>query len=217
MLRSSESIAAMALESMGFRVVQLHRKVSIDGVDVSDIDIVAEKDGQDYAVEVKAGYIDVSAIRQAYVNSVLTGMKPLVIARGFSDEGAKLLAQRLGVEVIVLPDLLYSKPDELRELVKDAVEEALARLLEPLSSCGSLGPEDVKVLEALASARDFAEAAQALGTTPDGLVRIVESMRQRGLLPRGSFRALRAAAMILLFCERASPRQERMGNAKAKP
>jgi Predicted endonuclease (RecB family) len=154
-LRESEEIAARALESMGFKVVERKSKVIVDNVEVSDVDIVAERDGVRYAVEVKAGYVDVSSVRQAYVNSVLTGMRPLLVARGFSDESAVAVARRLGVEVITLPDQLYVNPDELYETVEAAVEEALDRVTRPLSMCGRLSKEQVRVLSAIASSEDF--------------------------------------------------------------
>lgn len=203
-LRSSESIAASALESMGFSVLELHRKVIVDGVEVSDIDIVAERGGVTYAVEVKAGMADVSSVRQAYVNSVLTGMRPLIVARGFSDEAARAVASRLGVEVITLSDELVVQPDELREIVVDAVEEALERVTLPLSYCGSLSDEEVRVVRSIASAEDFAAAARGLGMTPEELGREVERLRRRGVLPRGDFRSMRLASRLLALCSRAA-------------
>jgi predicted RecB family endonuclease len=199
-LRASESVAASHLESMGFRVLEFHRKVVVDGVEVSDIDIVAEKNNIVYAVEVKAGLADVSSMRQAYVNSVLTGMRPAIVARGYSDEAARAVASRLGIEVIILDDQLFVQPDELRELIVDAVEEALERVTLPLSFCGSLGEEDLRAVRAIASAEDFSSAAKLLGVTAEQLGRLVESMRRRGVMPRGDFRAMRVASRLLLLC-----------------
>ena len=199
-LRESESIAASVLSSMGFNVIDYHVKVVIEGAEISDIDLVAEKGGERYAVEVKAGYVDVSSVRQAYVNAVITGMKPLIVARGFSDEGARALSRALGVQVIVLPDQLVVQPDELGELVRDSVERALEDILLPLAACGSLTGEDLKVLDAIASSRSFDEAARALGVSSEELGRAVSSLRERGLLPRGGFRSLRLASILLRLC-----------------
>jgi len=200
-LRESEEIAARALESMGFKVIERRSKVIVDNVEVSDVDIVAERDGVRYAVEVKAGYVDVSSVRQAYVNSVLTGMRPLLVARGFSDEAAVAVARRLGVEVITLPDQLYVNPDELYETVEAAVEEALDRVTRPLSMCGRLSKEQVRVLSAIASSDDFMAAAKALGLSPDELGHVMEALRSQGVVPRGDFRAVRVSARLLLLCE----------------
>ena len=199
-LRESEVIAARVLESLGYRIVQAKLKVVVDGVEVSDVDLVAEKDGEKYAVEVKAGYADVSSIRQAYVNSVLTGMKPLVVARGFSDESAEVVARRLGVTVITLPDQLYVQPDELFSVLESAVIEALERVTRPLSRCIDLTDEELKILLSLASAPDFATAATLAGMSAEELGRTVESLRKRGVLPRGDFRTMSVSARLLLLC-----------------
>jgi len=189
-LRESEEIAARALESMGFKIIERRSKVIVDNVEVSDVDIVAERDGVRYAVEVKAGYVDVSSVRQAYVNSVLTGMKPLLVARGFSDEAAVAVARRL-----------YVNPDELYETIEAAVEEALDRVTRPLSMCGRLSKEQVRVLSAIASSDDFMAAAKALGLSPDELGHVMEALRSQGVVPRGDFRAVRVSARLLLLCE----------------
>ena len=199
-LRESEAIAARVLESLGYRIVQARLKVVVDGVEVSDVDLIAEKDGEKYAVEVKAGYADVSSIRQAYVNSVLTGMKPLVVARGFSDESAEVVARRLGVTVITLPDQLYVQPDELFSVLESAVIEALERVTRPLSRCIDLTDEELKILLSLASAPDFATAATLAGMSAEELGRTVESLRKKGVLPRGDFRTMSVSARLLLLC-----------------
>ncbi|MGC9209976.1 MAG: recombinase RecB [Acidilobus sp.] len=200
-LRESEEIAARFLEGLGFNIVELRRKVVVDGVEVSDIDIVAEKDGVSYAVEVKAGYVDVSSVRQAYVNSVLTGMRPLIVARGFSDESAVAVAKRLGVQVLTLPDQLYAQPDELFDVVEGAVEDALERVTRPLAFCGRLDAERLRVLKAIASSEDFTSAAKDLGLRPEELGRLMEGMREEGLIPRGSFQAAKVASRLLLLCQ----------------
>ncbi|MGC9071495.1 MAG: recombinase RecB [Acidilobus sp.] len=200
-LRESEEIASRFLEGLGFRVVERRMKVIVDGVEVSDIDMVAEKDGVRHAVEVKAGYVDVSSIRQAYVNSVLTGMKPLLVARGFSDESAVVVARRLGVQVVTLSDQLYVQPDELFELVEGAVEEALEKVTRPLSFCGNLNDEQGRVLKAIASSDDFMSSAQALGLRPDELGRVLEGLRAEGLIPRGSFQIAKVASRLLVLCQ----------------
>ncbi len=199
-LRESELIAARVLEGLGYRILQTRLKVIIEGVEVSDVDLVAEKDGERFAVEVKAGYADVSSIRQAYVNSVLTDMKPLVVARGFSDESAEVVARRLGVRVVALPDQLYVQPDELFSIIEGAVEEALERVTRPLSRCLDLTDYNLKVLSSLASAPDFVSAASELGMSPEELGRLVESLRSKDVLPRGDFRAMSVSARLLLLC-----------------
>ncbi|GBF08347.1 hypothetical protein apy_00720 [Aeropyrum pernix] len=195
--RNSEEIAARILEKSGFRVLDFHVPIEDGGVEVGEIDIVAEKGGSRYSVEVKAGMADINAVRQAYVNSLISGMKPMIVARG-ADEAARKLAEKLGVELIVLPDVVVSSTDDLKEIVEEAVDQAILSLLEPLSHCENLEPEDLEVLEAIAKARSFREAASKLGTTVEELAARVDRLKSIGVLPRSSYKRMRAAAIIVL-------------------
>jgi predicted RecB family endonuclease len=96
-------------------------------VEVGEVDILAvDGDGNTYAVEVKAGKIDISGIRQAYINAKLIGAKPLVIARGYAEEGARELARELGVEVVLLPDYVFLSVDDLYTAFTNAFVRSLA-------------------------------------------------------------------------------------------
>jgi len=101
-------------------------KVYREGVEVGEVDIVAvDEKGETYAIEVKAGRVDISGIRQAYTNAKILGARPMVIARGYADEGARQLARELGVEVILLPDYFFLSIDDLYV----AFTNALARFV----------------------------------------------------------------------------------------
>jgi len=197
--RASEEYAARILEEMGYKILGYHVPVRVEGVDVSEVDILAEKDGEKYAVEVKAGSLDVAGVRQAYVNAVLLGAKPLIIARG-ADEPARAVAERLGVELILLPDLLVAGFDDLREAVREALEAAVDSLLDYVARCREAGPEDLQVMAALASSDTFSDAAARLGVDEAGLARMIAGLRRRGLLPSGPFRRLRLASKMILAC-----------------
>ncbi len=98
-----------------------------NGVEVGEIDILAvDGNGNTYAVEVKAGKIDISGVRQAYTNAKLIGAKPLVIARGYAEEGARELAKELGVEVVLLPDYIFLSVDDLYTAFTNAFVRSLA-------------------------------------------------------------------------------------------
>jgi len=200
--RASEALAAWLLEDLGFRVVELHRRVTVDGVDVGEIDIVAEKDGELYAVEVKAGQADIGAVRQAYVNAVAAGMKPLILARG-ADDSARKLAEKLGVELIVSSDIIYAGSDEVREIVREAVADALLSIASTLYNCTQLTEEEAATLEAIASSATIAEAAEKLGTQVGEVAKRLDSLRRKGVLPRDrNYKSLRAAAMAALLCRK---------------
>ena len=200
--RSSEGLAARLLESMGFKVTDTHRRIIIDGIEVGEVDIVAEKNGEFYAVEVKAGGLDVSGVRQAYVNALLLGMKPMIVSRGYSDESAKRLAEELGVEVVVVPDVIVSSTDDLRLAVEEAVWSAIQRLLVIVERCleGGISDSDLRVLEVIASSDTFLEAAERLGVDERSMARIVASLRSKGLLPQGGYRGMRSLARVIVSC-----------------
>ncbi len=197
--RASEEAAARLLEKLGYRIAAFHEPVVVDGVEVSEIDIVAEKDGVVYAVEVKAGSADVSAVRQAAVNAQLYGARPMIVARG-ADEKARAVASRLGVELLLLPDMLYAGFDELREAVAEAVYSALDEFLSILASCERVEPGDVSVLEAIAWSDTFPEAAERMNLSLGEAQRRIAELARRGILPRGPYSRLRLAARMLLAC-----------------
>lgn len=202
-LRSSEALASRILEEMGYTILDYHVPVVVDGVEISDIDIVAEKDGERYAVEVKAGAIDISGLRQAYVNAILTNMKPLVIARGYSGDEAEVLARRLNVDVIVIPDAVMASSDDLREIIREAVADAVTDILGRLVDCPTLPEEEWSLVEAIASS-GVAGAAERLGLPIDVVARAVASLRKRGVLRWSGGRGIVLEARLLTLCRRLS-------------
>ncbi|MEM1903424.1 MAG: endonuclease NucS [Pyrobaculum sp.] len=102
-----------------------------NGVEVGEVDILAvDEKGDLYAIEVKAGRVDVSGIRQAYINARLIEAKPLVIARGYADDAARQLAKELNVEVILLPDYIFLSIDDLYTVFTNSLARLLTVLLE---------------------------------------------------------------------------------------
>ncbi len=73
-----EDYVAELLSRLGLKVISRRVKVTVNGgVEVGEVDIVAEDgSGSKYAIEVKSGKVDVSAIRQAYVNAKVLNAKP---------------------------------------------------------------------------------------------------------------------------------------------
>ena len=204
--RASEAVAALLLEDLGFRVLEVRRPLVVGGEEVSDIDIVAERGGQLYAVEVKAGSADVGAVRQAYTNAVLAGMRPLIVARGVDDK-ARAAASRLGVEILVLPDLLLAGYEDLREAVREAVLSVVEEIAQTLLAACGAGEEELRVLEAVAASETVQDLADRLGVSVEEAGRLLGRLRRRGLLPGGSYRVMRLAARIsLLACRRSVPR-----------
>ncbi len=148
--------------------------------------MLAVKGGIRYAVEVKSGRLDVGGVRQAYVNALLMEAKPMVICRGFSDEGAEALAKELGVEVIELEDLLISDPEELRALIREEVRRAILEVVPSVLGIRSLNltDEEVRILEAIKTSNSFLEAASKLGVTPEELGNRLGELKSAGKVPK---------------------------------
>ncbi|ABL77562.1 restriction endonuclease [Thermofilum pendens] len=194
-----EALARLILELEGFSVEQTRLRLERNGVSLAEVDILARKNGEAYAVEVKSGRVSVTDVRQVYANAALLGAKPLLIARGFSDEAAKATAEELGVKVLLIPDYVYFvDTEELLRLVEEAVALTLEKLLSV--SPANLSPPEVEVVKAIASSSSFEEAARRLGVSTDALGKAVEALREKGAITLHSpFRLLRLQCKLLLL------------------
>ncbi len=199
---SSERIASKVLEELGFRIVDTNRKLYINNVEVGEVDIVAEdSEGVKYAVEVKAGKIDITGIRQAYVNALIAGMKPLVVCKGYADESARQLAEKLGVKVIQLSDIFLVEDEELEIVVKEAVEEAVCSYMELLfMSIPGMTSEYYEILSTIAESPSFNEAAEKLGLDPNTFARKINELKSAGIIPRWAkkYSSIRRVARLLV-------------------
>lgn len=198
----AELLAEIVLGSEGFEVIKRREKILRGSEEVGEVDLIAKKGDTLFAVEVKAGRISIGDVRQAYTNSVLLGLEPLIIARGFSDKAAEELAKELGVNVLLLPEYFHFV--NLEEL-NAAIEQAVVRVLDQLvpARVEDIDREDIPVLEALASSRDLAEAAKRIGLAEADLERRIGEMRRRGVLAHAAgFTALRLQAKLLLLAQR---------------
>jgi len=195
----TEQLALFVLESEGFEILGRREKIVRGSSEIAEVDLVARRQGELYAVEVKSGRVSVTDVRQAYTNAKLLGAKPLILARSFSDDAARALAEELGVQVILLPEYMhFVSPEELAELVEKALVSVLDRLLP--AELPELGEEEARVLKALARGGTFSEAARLANMREDELGRAVERLREKGLLTLGrSPSELRLQAKVLLL------------------
>jgi Predicted endonuclease (RecB family) len=195
----TEQLALFVLESEGFEILGRREKIVRGSSEIAEVDLVARKQGELYAVEVKSGKVSVTDVRQAYTNAKLLGAKPLILARSFSDDAARALAEELGVQVILLPEYMhFVSPEELAELVEKALVSILDRLLP--AGLPELSEEETRVLEALARGSTFSEAARLANMREDELGRAIERLRERGLLVHGRSSAeLRLQAKVVLL------------------
>ncbi len=214
--RSSERIALSMLEQLGYRVIDTRVKVRVDGIEIAEIDaIVEDEQGERYAVEIKAGRIDVTGLRQAYVNAELLGLKPMIVAKGFADEAAEALAEKLGVKTILLSDYYLVEAEELEILIREAIGQIISDTLTLVAAGPMVSPEEQRVLEAIASSPNIAEAADKLGVSVKELTRIINRMRSRGILPHNAkqYYLVRYYASIILFKQKLGVLEELLRTA----
>jgi predicted RecB family endonuclease len=196
-----EMLAQIILELEGYTVEKTRHVLSVEGRPVAEIDVVAKKDGETYYVEVKSGKVSVTDVRQAYTNARLAGVKPLIVARGFSDDAARITAKELGVEVLLIPDYLHLiSPEEILQIVEAAVHLTLEKLLP--NPVNELSQEELQVVRAIALSNTFEEAANKLGIGTHELGRKVSELREKGAITSTSpYRLLRLQCKLLLLAQ----------------
>ncbi len=184
--KASERIAYELLVSQGFKVLEKHKKILINNTEVGEVDfIVEDRNGERYAAEVKAGKVDITGIRQAYVNALLLKMKPLIICKGYADDNAKELARELGVKVIQLSDIFLVESEELEIIVREVVEDVLINYLTyMISEPPQLTKEYEGIIEAILASPNPHEASRRLKTDVDALFKKIDELRRLGIVPR---------------------------------
>ncbi|MCS7111319.1 MAG: recombinase RecB [Ignisphaera sp.] len=201
---SSERVAIRVLEDLGYNILDVRKRIVINDTVVGEVDaIVDDGAGQTFAVEIKAGKIDVSGIRQAYVNSVILGMKPLVICKGFADDAARELAEKLGVKIIQLSDVFLVESEELETVLREVIEDAIAEYFEVFyGMVHNINPSYLEVLKAIAETTAIDEAAERLGVDVHTLMKKVDEIRNAGVIPRWARRYTALKRIAHLFIQR---------------
>jgi len=199
---SSERIALRVLEELGFKIIETRKKILINGVEVGEIDtIVEDENGVRWGVEIKAGRIDVTGIRQAYVNSIIAEVKPMVVCKGFADDAAKELAEKLGVKVVELSDVFLVDSEELEVVIREVMESTLADYLEAFFATPlNIKQEWLEVLNAIASSHSIEEACEKLGVDVNTLTKKLSELRSAGILPQWArkYTSIRRVAQVML-------------------
>lgn len=202
--RSSEEIAVEFLEENGYRLIDRSTKVIVNDIEVGEVDaIVEDSSGNKYAVEIKAGTVDVNGIRQIYVNSQLLGYKPLIVAKGYADESAETLASKLGVKTYILSDRFIVDAEELETIVYSSIrrilEEVLNTLYKPLPST-----EDLIFLEKIASSRTIQELAEKTNLSIDKVVERIKEFKNKGIINHSTknYQEIRLQAQLIVLREK---------------
>jgi len=164
---ASERLAEELLKALGFKVAGRRVPVELEGREVAEVDLLLEPPEGKVAVEVKAGKVDVSAVRQAYANAKALGAEPMVVGSGWANEEARLLAEKLGVRYLMFQDLLVADREELYATVRTAVTDALVKLIlsiEPSEeACLLWELKDPKELERKIGKEKAKEIVRSLG------------------------------------------------------
>ena len=186
------------LESKGYEIIATNYKINSKGENIAEIDIVAEKDGEKYAVEVKSGKASLTSVRQVYANAKLAGLKPLLICKK-SDDAIKEAAKKLGVEIMEFSEYhLLLEPEELESIVKKCMEEVLEE--HGFIPVLKLDEETKLILKAISEAKNFEHACKLLKMKEEELTAKLGKLSRKGILPSRSlsFRDLKRIATSIL-------------------
>jgi predicted RecB family endonuclease len=183
---SSERIAQEVLETIGFKILETRKKIILNDIEIGEVDAIAVDDkGTLYAVEVKAGKADITGVRQAYINALLLNAKPVIVCKGFADDAAKELAEKLGVQVIQLSDVFLVESEELNIVVRDVIEETLTEYLELFYSFNPyIKPDYIEILQTIYATSTADEAAEKLGIDVATLMKKIDDLRKIGVIPK---------------------------------
>ena len=192
---SMEEMARNVLRMCGYKTLTVRQRVSIDGIDVGEVDIIAEdEEGEKYLVEVKRGRVSVSDIKQAYATAKMLKLKPMVVCRDYADKAAEVVAKELEVKVIRIAEYLLVEPEELITLIKKTIQEVLEEEALGLLECLTMTDEEAELLSRIASSKSLSEGPRK------GLKEALSKLRARYRLLRTAkgYVALRRRAELLL-------------------
>jgi len=201
---SAESLAKIILKMEGYDVLEERKKVRLNGEEVAEIDlIVKDKLGELYAVEVKAGDVDVSAVRNIYTNSKILNMKGMIIGRKFSNRSAEILAKNLNVSYIMMGDyFMLMDPTELNRIIREAFLDTVSGLY---------------IFPASTDVRDeFLEELRAIANFSGGdkkkLERSISILKRNLIIPKGmrDLEMIKRYARSIIFWTELSNRISKM-------
>ena len=199
----AEELATILLQRMGYKVIARNYEYEINGKKVCEIDVIAEDGKYKYAVEVKSGKIGVSDVRNAYSNAEMTGLKPLIVCRGFSEESARIAASKLGVKVLSMSKyFLLLEYEDLYRVVEHAIKRILISygLMRPVLA-EEIGSEEFKVIKAIALSNDMDEAVSKAKLSKKKIEKTISDLRRRRIIPEGTFgyKELKEACKSIIY------------------
>ncbi len=195
-----EDYVAELLSKLGFIILGKRIRVYVDGNEVGEVDILAQDAaGNKYAVEVKSGKIDVTGIRQAYVNAKILNAKPLIVARGFSNSSAEALARELGVETITLDENVLIRTEELMLTLEMVLYKFMEETLTMLEKIREIA-ENRHIREAILKCDDWSCMCRELGLQSEECGTMIMRIRQTLKLNHSvSFMKVKALTRLYTF------------------
>ncbi len=186
------------LESKGYKILATNYKITSKGESLAEIDIVAEKNGDKYAIEVKSGKANSSSIRQVYANAKLAGYKPLLICKKI-DEANKEAARKLNVDIIEFSEYhLLLEPEELEAIVKNCMEEVMEEY--GLAPYSWLEEDDFKFFKEIAKADKIEDVLNSLKISEKKFGEKLAMLSKKGIIPSRplSFKDLKRYSMAII-------------------
>ena len=185
---SAERIAKYILEKIGYKILRANEIFKLRGVEIAEIDFIAESpEGDKYVVEVKAGEVDVSTIRNVYANAKILKMRQLIIGRGFSNDAAKKIAEELGVKVITLSDFfILLDPLELEVIIRGAVRDVLQEYGFKPIYFSHIDKDELEKLKALVTSSNIKDFLDKVKFTEKDFGKYVQKLKNKGVIPKGS-------------------------------
>jgi len=181
---SAERIARRIIEGRGFSIIATNYKINSKGENIAEIDIIAEKNGEKYAIEVKSGRANLTTVRQAFANAQLAGLRPMIICKK-CDDATKIAAKKLGVEIIEFSEYyLLLEPEEIESIVKKCMEEIMDEY--GLSNLAIVDEETINFLKIISQSKSFEEASDMLGISEEEMGKKIAELAKRGVIPRRS-------------------------------
>ncbi len=192
----AEDVAVSILEKLGYTVLEKRKPVIVGGVKVAEIDLVArDQEGNVLAVEVKSGKASVTDVRQAFSNSKLLKVKPLLVCRGFSDASAASLASELGVRYVLLPEYYLFTFEDFKEVSKEIINDLLTTYLS--LDVEEISSEEERIVEAIASSNSFTEASAKLNISEEELGKMVSDASVFRAGDKQGFSQLKLTALLV--------------------
>lgn len=183
---SAERIAKYILINEGYNILAEREIFKIEDVEIAEIDyVVQDANGEKYIVEVKAGDIDVSAIRNLYANAKTLNMKPLLIGRGYSNTAAEVLAKKLGISVLFFRDyFLMLDPLDLEVILRGVLTDIFNEYgIKPIPFT-NLTDKEKSILSLLSSGLTIEEISEKLNLNQKEVYTALKMFRKKGILPK---------------------------------